>query len=178
VAKTYTAPTTVSAGDALTASLYNTYVGTNIANLIVPPSVKLQKTTTQSITNASETALTWPTAVYDTDSMYSAVNTSRITINTPGIYVLTACATFASNGTGERLLYFRVNGDSANRLAFARAFANQSGSSGLVIATSVQLSAATYIEVAAYQSSGGALNVLGDVYEVASFSAVWVGRTS
>jgi hypothetical protein len=85
VAKTYTAPTTVSAGDAITASLYNTYVGTNVANLIIPPSVSVYRTS--NLTGyASGVSIIWQAEHYDTDAMWSSG--SGITINTTGLYLV------------------------------------------------------------------------------------------
>lgn len=72
---------------------------TGVNNLIVPPMVKCIRSTTTSYTSA--TALAWPDAdEYDTDDMHStSVNNSRITINTAGIYSITAAFFITFGGT-------------------------------------------------------------------------------
>jgi hypothetical protein len=51
--------------------------------------VRLTKSGTQSLPNATETTATWNTETIDTDSMHEGVtNPARITINTAGDYVI------------------------------------------------------------------------------------------
>lgn len=96
MAKTYTAPTTVSVGDAITASLYNTYVGTNVANLIVPASVSVYRTSAlSSYTNGA--AITWQAEHYDTDAMWTSG--SAITINTTGLYLVNFLSQLTATAT-------------------------------------------------------------------------------
>ena len=66
---------------------------------------------------------------------------------------------FAVNGTGNRVNYLYKNGSGIARLSsFAgSAGSNTFASSGLI----VSLSAAEYLEIYTYQSSGGSLNALG-----------------
>lgn len=52
-------------------------------------SCKIIKTSSQSIPSQINTILSWDSELYDTDSMHdNSVNNSRITINTPGKYVI------------------------------------------------------------------------------------------
>jgi len=54
-----------------------------------PPMVRLTQSTGQVLASGSNQTLTWDTETFDTDSMHSTVtNTSRITFNTAGIYLV------------------------------------------------------------------------------------------
>lgn len=183
MAKTYTAPTTVAAGDALTASLYNTYVGTNVANLIVPPLLRLERGTTQSIANATDTFITWPTEVFDTDGMYTATS-DTITAQTAGIYQVNVCMTFDSNGTGVRVLSLCKNTvlatDGTKRIASVTQSSLTNGAQGILCcSTIIELAATDTIKAHVYQTSGGALNIgtAGSPLQT-SISMAWLGRTS
>ena len=183
MAKTYTAPTTVSAGDALTASLYNTYVGTNVANLIVPPLLRLERGTTQSIANVTDTFITWPTEVFDTDGMYTATS-DTITTQTAGIYQINLGVTFASNGTGVRVLTLCKNtaspSDASKRISSVTVSGLTNAAEGILCcSTIIELAATDTIKAHVYQSSGGALNVgtAGSPLQT-SISMAWLGRTS
>lgn len=51
-------------------------------------SVFLRYSASDQVTAASFTSLTWDTEVYDTDSMYSGANPTRITFNHGGKYLI------------------------------------------------------------------------------------------
>jgi hypothetical protein len=173
--KTYTAAGTVSAGDVYTAAAHNIIV-TDVNNLIVPAAVFTQKIANQSLANGADTALTFPAATYDTDGMYSGSATDRITIQTAGIYQISATVNFTSSAVGERIVYISGGG---SRLFMSRVSANASGSTTICVSGSSSLAAAAVVQVFAFQSSGGALNVIGtSVFEPTNLSAVWVGRTA
>ena len=180
MAKTYTAPTTVSAGDAITASLYNTYVGTNVANLIVPPAVSCLRSTTQSIANGTDVYVTWPIEVYDTDGMFTA-GSDTVTIQTAGIYLITVGVFFAANATGYRVVMVQKNGpgptDQASLLSNAWVPATTIPT---VVNTAVTatFAASDTIKVVAAHLAGAALDIGSTTVPVTRLSVTWVGRTS
>lgn len=123
------------------------------------------RTTNLSIDNETFTAVTLPDGEnFDTDTMHStASNTSRITVPATGYYLITASCQFAVNGTGIRAFNFRKNGTTDVTTGMAGWTADPTigatyGNSvnGSVVAS---LAASDYVELMAYQSSGGALNV-------------------
>ena len=184
MAKTYTAPTSVVAGDAITASLYNTYVGTNVANLIVPPSCRVEKTTQQNISTTSDTIVTWDVEKYDTDGMVTlSSSTSQITINTPGIYLITAGVAYEANATNRRVIYVTKNGTSysENIIGDNRASVYE-GSAQFQVTTMIELANADVIRMLVYQNSGATLKipaVLNAAEQANTFlSLAWIGRTS
>lgn len=90
--KTYNTIPTVSTGDVYTATAHNNIV-TNVNNYRVPPACQVRRTT--NLTGySSDTAITWESAAFDTEDpnnpMWAASpNPTRITIKTPGLYMVT-----------------------------------------------------------------------------------------
>lgn len=149
---------------------------TGVSNLIVPSSVRLDKAASQSIPNTTDTLLTWPTATHDTDGMYSAAATNQITINTAGIYYVSANVTFFTNATGERIAWIQSSG--GTRFCMSRQMASTLGIHSVSISTCISLTATTILQVGVYQGSGGALNVLGTTTDPTSFTATRLGPIS
>jgi hypothetical protein len=115
-------------------------------------------TSTQSISNNTATLITWDSENFDTTTFHStSTNTSRITIPTgkAGYYLFTSYGFFDSNATGNRRMDLRKNG------SLIRSWPTPSTTntfSGLTITCLLSLAEADYIEIAVFQSSGGALN--------------------
>jgi hypothetical protein len=131
------------------ASSTPTFVGCAVSN-----------TATFSIANNTSTVLTFDTELYDTDSFHStSTNTSRITIPSgkSGYYQTKGSLRFAPDGTGVRTLSFRVNGNNEGLLSEYKGDANSTDIDTGVI--TFYLNAGDYIEVFAFQNSGGALTL-------------------
>lgn len=102
--------------------------------------------------------LTFNSEVHDTDTMHStSSNTGRITFNKGGVYVVSGHIEFASNATGIRGISIRLGGSTF--IAINSTTAINGTTHALSISTIRQFSATNYIELGAYQNSGGALNV-------------------
>ncbi len=133
---------------------------------------KASKNATQSLTTGTETAVTWPGSdTFDTDAFHDpATNSSRMTIpvGLGGKYACIANVGFAFNGTGTRYLFFKVTGATISE--YSTQAGNAAIDNHLHHAVVLDLAAGDYVEVFAYQSSGGALNVL----TVGSFSIMQV----
>lgn len=118
---------------------------------------------TQSLTTATYTMLTLGAEVFDivqsgdTAMHDNATNSSRITIRTPGKYALTGQISYAANATGVRKCLIVKNG--ATVLAEAGIPAISGGMTSVVGAgpAIVPLAAGDFVELQAFQSSGGAL---------------------
>ena len=117
--------------------------------------------TTQSINNATDTIVTYDAEEFDTDGFHSgSVNTGRMTIPSgkAGKYLLIANTIFAANATGARSTNFMKNGTSAG--AFQQLVSAGSSTSTIFsMSAIVDLAVGDYVEVNAYQNSGGALNI-------------------
>ncbi len=170
----YAAPRTWSAGEVPTAAQFNQDIRDNPAFLANPPACRAYRTTAQALTTGAATAIAFDAERYDTAAMHStSVNTSRITIVTAGLYLLTGEVSFASNVTGVREMFLQVNG--ATRIVDANATAVNGDSTRLGVSTVYKLAAADYVELIAYQTSGGNLNVDTIGNHSPEMSATWIG---
>ena len=144
-----------------------------------PPSCRVYHNTTQSLTTGVETPMVFNTERYDTDTMHdTATNNGRITINTAGLYVVGLSVGYTANATGTRYTSIRANGGTTYLFQDVRAAA-PTLSTNVVIGGVVKLNAGDFILGYAYQTSGGALNVLassGTDYSGADFWATWIGK--
>ena len=119
------------------------------------------KTAVQSISNATFTTLTWNSETYDTNTFHdNSTNNYRITVPSgkAGYYLVSGIILFGANGTGNRLMELRKNGSAVNYV-FSETPATASNGTGLNMSYVINLAVADYLELAAYQTSGGALNV-------------------
>ena len=171
MAKTYTAAGTVVAGDVATAAAFNV-VTADINNLIVPPACRVVRSASQSISNTTNTDVAFTAgAAFDTDTMFSAGSNTRITIQTTGIYVVSAVAQFASSATGVRFMSIGTNaGYGGNEMELG---ASGGGPTTISVTSAISLTEADYLTLRVYQSSGLAINLL-----YGTLSAAWVGRTA
>ncbi len=124
----------------------------------------------QSVGDSSLTVLTLDSEDVDVGAMHStSVNTSRLTVpaGAGGFYVAFGQSSFAPNATGVRALELFKNG--ATALAYTQQI---SAGAGTLAAFNVLwagvLAAADYVELRAFQSSGGALNVGNGTREFAA----------
>ena len=120
----------------------------------------------QAIGNASWTIVTLSGETVDIDGMHStSSNTSRLTCVTPGNYSFTGSLVFATNSTGFRALRLIKNGTTI--LAYSSCDATAADAWGATVAnTCVPMVAGDYIEIQAYQTSGGSLNTIGGFAQV------------
>ncbi len=112
----------------------------------------------QSISNTTDTAIALNSERYDFGNLHdTSTNNSRITASVGGIYQISGSVNFAANATGLRVLYIRYNG--TTDIAGQSAPGNGSNSTSITTSTLYHLDAGDYIEMFAYQASGGSLNV-------------------
>lgn len=114
----------------------------------------------QSIPNATLTALAFNSERYDTDGLHdTATNNSRLTATKAGVYLMTGTFAYGTAASGLRQSYIRLNG------ATLLVAVNSGVAGGTTIATVhnpttlYQLAVGDYVELVAYQDTGGALNV-------------------
>lgn len=127
------------------------------------PGAKVRNTGNQSIPDVTNTALTFTTVVFDYLQFFSLTTPTRLTIRTPGIYLMNGAVQFAANATGTRGIAIRLNGVTYLRTIIESAFATYPACVEAI--TSYPLVAGDYIEFMAFQSSGGALNSLNSGVE-------------
>lgn len=117
-----------------------------------------------SIPNATWTALTFDSEAFDPRGLHStSTNTSRVTISQAGLYMIGGMAVFDANSAGFRGLRLRLNGSTT----FGTTYINPRAGDyevDMEIVSLYALAANAYVELLAFQNSGGALNVLGGTY--------------
>lgn len=151
-----------SAGDGISESDWDSFFRDNINNLMTPPTAKAYRRSNQSVPNNAITSVVFVTEEWDTDGMIDLVaNSGRITVVTPGIYMVMARIVFAGNGTGYRTIHlvrYNAAGVAQNDIEFRQ------DSPGTVAGTvggafMFQCIATDYFRVEVFQNSGGALNL-------------------
>jgi hypothetical protein len=113
----------------------------------------------QSIAHDTLTVLSFDSEDFDPSTMHNpASNNSRITIpsGADGRYLVMARVFFAANATGYRQLRIRKSGSDIATLSSVAAI-NGAGTT-VSISSVVALVAKEYLEIIAYQNSGGALD--------------------
>lgn len=174
MAKTYTNLTAVATGDVLTATGYNN-AQTTLNNHTVPPMASVYRNAALSQTaTASYQAVSFDTEHFtNTDSMWVIGSPTRITLSTIGIYLVTGVVTFGASATGLRSVRINKNGSSGayGTLVSGNVVINYLNVSAVIEATAIT----DYVELAAYQDTGGNLAYNAGADQL-RFSAVFMGR--
>ena len=108
----------------------------------------------------NDLAITFDSERWDAYGMHSTTsNQSRITVTIGGWYLMTGCAVFDNDATGYRRLGIRLGG--ATILVSKRVTTPSAASTEhIAVATLYYLAATNYVELIAYQSSGGNLDIV------------------
>lgn len=173
-----------NAGAFASAALLQAGVGLPLAFLLDPPRCVVRQTVTQPIPHSSFTALTFTTEDSDNEATAShlsgsgmhdpAVNPQRITARTAGTYMLAGAVSFPANTAGRRGCKWTVNGTDVP-MSQALQPAPSTGALDLTARVKyVQLVAGDYVELRAFQDSGGALNTAVTSPGGADASVCWV----
>lgn len=126
---------------------------------------QLQRTTAQSIPNATQTAMSFDSAVLDRQGGWAASpNPTRFTPTLAGWYLVSGFVGYAQHATGNRQASVRKNGTTVPG-GLAQWLPTGTGTSRDVTPTILVFMNGTtdYLELFAWQSSGAALNTtIGD----------------
>ena len=121
-----------------------------------------KKSTSQTISNSTLTAVTWNSEVYDTDSIHSTVtNTDRFTIpaGKGGYWYISVFLNWNNMTTGTRRIYINKNG---SEQLTARNDAATTQNWDMTANGVISCAAADYLSVDVFQTSGGNLDIWGD----------------
>lgn len=171
----YSAPTTVTTGQLVTASLMNTDWGGNITFLANPPSCRVFNNAVINLaTSGVGVALTFNSERWDTDTIHDTVtNTDRLTCKTAGLYAIYASVEFAVNATGNRQVFIELNG--ATAIAAHSQLATSTIGTQITVKTIYKLAVNDYVRCIARQDSTAALNVSAFGNYSPEFGMTWVG---
>lgn len=140
------------------------------------PSCRVYNNANISVPNATNTALTYNSEWWDTDSIHSTTtNTGRLTCVTAGIYHIYGHVVWGANSTGERKIDIRVNG--TTWIASVRLTAGGSNN-WMSIDTEYSLAATNYVELIAYQTSGAALIIARAANYSPEFGMTYLGKAA
>lgn len=124
-----------------------------------PPIFRARSNTTQSLTTGVSAAVLLQAEDFDSEDGHSIVsNLSRYTAVYAGYHAVDGVVFFAGNATGRRGVSFSVNGTSVNA---SRTLVFSSGASAVQVhgGDTVYLAVGDYVEMFAFQESGGNLNI-------------------
>jgi hypothetical protein len=133
----------------------------------------LYKSVFQSISSGTDTAITWNSEYFDTDSYHNtSTNTSRITIPTGkgGKYQINFTSSWDTSPSATRCVnYIKKNGTTIHQNEVNKG----ASESGATTAAIYDLAAADYIEAFVFQNGGSTLSFLATVQT--NFSVVYLG---
>lgn len=155
---------------------YLKYTVPQTNNRLANDACKVYHSAAQSIPTSAWTILSWDTEEIDNNAMHSATtNNHLITVQTTGLYLISALLKFATNATGRRGLYISNYVSGVTGVMLDARVAAVSGETTSISASCLkQLTAGDLIWMSAYQDSGSALNTYNGV-EHSFLSLVKVG---
>lgn len=122
-----------------------------------PETAGAYRDTAQTINNATVTALSFTTELWDNTDMFGSPPT-RFRAPTDGRYLFTATVSFRANGNGHRTVWLR-DSRSGGSFGIHRQNATPSDTTNICCSGIVGLLANDYVEVYVEQNSGGPLGV-------------------
>lgn len=149
-----------------------------IAWLLDPPRFRVTKNATQSVGNSSLVQVTYPVEEYDVGGCFAS-NQFTVPAGCGGLWLLTASLAWPSNATGLRYLHFRVG---ASDTRYGESVLTPISGSYTVqqIIVEMELAAAQYVRVYAFQTSGGSLTIPADASAGGrtTFTGRWVAEAA
>ncbi len=137
------------------------------------PAVRVRRNAAQAIAHNTNTAVSWDTEDYDTDNMWVAGSETRLTIRTPGIYMIQAGLVWSDGGdTSYRGMTIVKSGGTVLADFNDSAF-NGAGKSLQTHATAA-FAAGDYVETFVYHLRGSSLNLAAG-FTQQSMTATMVG---
>lgn len=150
---------------------------TGVNNLIVPPSVRVYRT--GDLTYTINTSIAWNAESYDTDTMHNnTTNSERLTITTPGLYLVVFSSYITYSGTMTAFDYsIYKNGTSGTRIAgdYASVVA-YTGGLVKILTTVSEMGNGDYF-TAVLNTASSSSHLVKDS-SLTHFTATWIGRTS
>jgi translation elongation factor P/translation initiation factor 5A len=138
------------------------------------PSARVYRSSNQSISDSTDTIVTFDSERYDTAALHSNVsNTGRLTAPIAGKYLITVGLEFASNTSGRREIRLLLNGSTIIAQDI-RAGSISGITSPMTLTTVYALAQNDYVEVQVWQNRGGNLNVLSTGNHSPEFAMHWL----
>lgn len=127
-------------------------------------------------TNGGWQAVSFNSERYDTTAMHSTTtNQTRLTIGVTGLYLVGGCVDFAADVDGRRDLQIWISGSQTNAIVADSKNNLANSVVRLNVSTAYRLTSGSYIELMAYQDSGGNLTINNTGKYSPEFWAHWIG---
>jgi hypothetical protein len=143
------------------------------------PAVRAYASSTVAIATGAVVPIPFNAERFDNSEIHStSSNTTRLTAPKAGVYDIRGFVNFPANGTGERVLWIRLNGSEATRLILDSITGAALSAGGSVeVSTQYLLAAGDYVELCALQNSGATLTATAgaNFTSSAEFGMVWLG---
>lgn len=144
------------------------------------PAARLQMTADHAASIPQNTfrPVSFDIAAFDTNGLYNAASPSRLTIKTPGLYLIEGSIVWraADNNLNQRRALIRVNGagDGFNGTVLDDAAVSaQPDDVGVTVKSVARLVAGDYVELVGWNSATGAVGTKGN--ERTHLSVTWIG---
>lgn len=158
------------------ASLFNTHLRDNLLSLRNGNDhyVKLFLDNNQSIPNNTDTAITWTDEAFQVGTIWSAANPTRLTAPVTGKYLVMVNVEWRSNSANLRSVNITRSAGGAGQydLKSQGASGSKSNISAQLV---VSLTAAQFLTIRVFQSSGGALTVHGGTQDRTRVAMIFLG---
>ena len=116
----------------------------------------------QSIADATTTAVIFDAVRYDLGTYWTSGAATRLTAALDGYFAIGAWFDYATNGTGVRVLQIRLNGTTT--IAEDVRSAVTGTDTMQTVDTNYYLTRGDYVEMLAFQTSGGPLNLIPEAW--------------
>lgn len=156
-------PTPPTIQDEITASSVWNQFRDAIDFLMGKPIAQLRQTSAQTLTTVTYTPVQFQAEAFDDDidgvgGHDNSTNNTRWTCRYPGHHLISGLVTYAANATGARHAGLRINGIDVSGSYRSLPISSGADVCGIACKTMrVYLAASDYVELIAYQSSGGNL---------------------
>jgi hypothetical protein len=133
-----------------------------------------ENTSNQVLSNNTDTVITCPSEIFDTDGFHSnTTNTGRITIpaGLAGYYLFYGFVNFGNSTAGNRRLKFAKNNTTGTAERSQTVISGSPGVYALALTSVFNMAVGDYVNMIAFQDSGG--NLTNDQY--GGFGCVYLG---
>ncbi|HTU16080.1 MAG TPA: hypothetical protein VMF31_12870 [Solirubrobacterales bacterium] len=149
----------------------------NTQNLADLPAARILMSGATPVANNTIVGLGYSSLMFDTRNLFDAAEPGYLRAPVSGIYEFDINATFAANGTGNRVLrvwHWRASDGGAKVIGGQEIAALSSGPTPLNATGTVQMGAGDELQPYVIQTSGGALNMINSTENVPGFSLSYV----
>lgn len=137
----------------------------------VTPACSLRHSVQQTIPNGAWTTVAFDTEIFDTSNMHVSTANTKITVQTPGLYLCHLNVQFLSNAVGIR--YIRLALNNTTELVLTDSQAVNGDATVIECTRPYRFAKNDYIEGQVFQGSGGNLNIEA-IARTPLLSAVWM----